>query len=414
MPPPAGLTRIIRVFSHRNYALYMGGMFPNMITHWMQRLAVGWLAWELTNSTTWLGVIAAADLVPMLFLAPIAGAITDRHIPLTLQKLTQSLAVLHSLSLAIFALGGWMDIWILLGLTIIHGVSHTLHTTSRHSIIPAAVPRAELSTAVALDSALFNGSRFLGPMLAGYVILFAGTGGAFLANVFGGIVFLGAMFSMDLAPPVRESGGRRNILSDIGESFSYVRGHAGIGPVLFCMTVVSILFRPVQDMLPGFAGDVFGSDAVGLAWLTSAMGVGATIAAVWIALRARAAGLTMMVFGGFLGLSFMTLGFIATPVLWIAVVFAVLSGFALNAMSTGTQALVQLAVEDSFRGRVMGLYTLIYRGTPAIGALALGAIAEVFSLRATFAVAAVAGIAIWAATLPRLRTMRGALEHDNP
>jgi MFS family permease len=180
------------------------------------------------------------------------------------------------------------------------------------------------------------------------------------------------------------------------------------------MTVVSILFRPIQDMLPGFAGDVFGSDAVGLAWLTSAMGVGATFAAVWIALRARAAGLTMMVFGGFLGLSFVTLGFIATPVLWIAVVFAVLSGFALNAMSTGTQALVQLAVEDSFRGRVMGLYTLIYRGTPAIGALALGAIAEVFGLRATFAVAAVAGIAIWAATLPRLRTMRAALEYENP
>jgi hypothetical protein len=105
-------------------------------------------------------VIAEADLVPMLLLAPIAGAITDRHIPFTLLKITQSLAVLHALGLAVFAFGGWMDIWILLGLTIFHGVTHTLHTTSRHSIIPAAVPRAELSTAVALDSALFNGSRF--------------------------------------------------------------------------------------------------------------------------------------------------------------------------------------------------------------------------------------------------------------
>ncbi len=413
MPPPAGLAPIIHVFGYRNYAYYVGGMLPNMITHWMQRLAVGWLAWELTHSPTWLGVIAAADLLPMLFLAPIAGAITDRHIPLTIQKITQSLAILHSVALAIFAFGGWMDIWILLGLTIFHGVTHTLHTTSRHSIIPASVPRAELSTAVALDSAFFNGSRFLGPMLAGYIILFAGIGGAFLANVFGAMVFLSAMFLMDLEPPVRDARGRRNILSDIGESFSYVRGHAGIGPLFLIMTAASILFRPVQDMLPGFAGDVFGSDALGLAWLTSAMGVGATFAAFWIALRGRAAGLTMMVVGGFLALVLVTLGFVATPELWIAMIFAMFSGFALNAMSTGTQALVQLAVEDSFRGRVMGVYTLIYRGSPAIGALALGAIAEYIGLRITFAGTAVIGLAIGVAILPRLRSMRAALERES-
>ena len=111
MPPPAGLTRIIHVFRHRNYALYMGGMTPHLITVWMQRLGVAWLAWELTHSTTWLGVIAAADLVPMLFLAPIAGAITDRHVPLTLQKIALGLAVAHALGLAVFTLGGWIDIW---------------------------------------------------------------------------------------------------------------------------------------------------------------------------------------------------------------------------------------------------------------------------------------------------------------
>ena len=153
----------------------------------------------------------------------------------------------------------------------------------------------------------------------------------------------------------------------------YYDGALLLLPVLLILAVVSVLFRPVQDMLPGFAGDVFGSGAVGLAWLASAMGVGATISAVWIALRGRVGGLTMAVIAGFLLLSVATLGLVATPVLWIAVIFSALSGFALNTMSTGTQALVQYAVEDSYRGRVMGLYTLIYRGTPAIGALALGA-----------------------------------------
>ena len=144
------------------------------------------------------------------------------------------------------------------------------------------------------------------------------------------------------------------------------------------------------------------------------MGVGATVSAVWIALRGRVGGLTMAVMAGFLVLSAATLGLVATPILWIAVIFSVLSGFALNTMSTGTQALVQYAVEDSFRGRVMGLYTLIYRGTPAIGALALGAVAEFAGLRATFAVVAVVGIIIWVPTLPGLGSMRRALEDDNP
>ena len=413
MPPPAGLAPIIRVFKHRNYAFYMGGMSPNLITLWMQRLAVGWLAWELTNSTTWLGVIAAADLLPMLFLAPIAGAFTDRGVPLTIQKVTQVLAVLHALALSVFTLGGWIDIWILLGLTLFHGFAHTLHSTSRHTIIPATVPRSDLSTAIGVDSTLFNGSRFLGPALAGLVIPFAGVGGTFVANVVGSIMFLGAMFCMDMEPPQREPRGRRSILVDVGESFAYVRSHMGIGPLLLIMTAVSILFRPIQDMLPGFAGDVFMSDAVGLDWLTSAMGLGSMFSAVWIALRGRVSGLTSAVVYGFVGLIVGTLGLVATSALWVGVIFSVLTGFALNTMSTGTQALVQSAVEDSFRGRVMGVYTLIYRGTPAIGALALGAVAEVAGLQWTFAMAALAGIAIWAATQSRRRSMRAALEQEH-
>ncbi|HSR55091.1 MAG TPA: MFS transporter, partial [Alphaproteobacteria bacterium] len=375
---------------------------------------VGWLAWELTGSTTWLGVIAAADLLPMLFLAPIAGAITDRHVPLTLQKITQFLAVVHALALAIFTLAGWMTIWLLLALTLFLGVSHTLASTARHAIVPATVPRVELATAVGIDSALFNASRFIGPAAAGLVIPFAGVGGTFVANFIGCVVFYVSLFLMDLAPPERERRGRRGVFSDIGESLSYVRGHAGIGPLFLMLTAISILYRPVQDMMPGFAGAVFQSDAVGLAWLTGGMGVGATISAAWIALRNRVGGLTVAVVWGCATLAIGVMGMVATPVLWVAVLFTALAGFSLNNVSTGTQALVQYAVDDSYRGRVMGLYTLIYRGTPAMGALALGYVAETAGLRGTFMVAAVLGVAVWLATLPRRRGMRQALEHEHP
>ncbi len=414
MPLPAGLASIISIFGHRNYAFYMGGQTPYLITVWMQRLGVGWLAWELTHSTVWLGVIAAADLVPMLLLSPLAGAITDRGVPLTLQKITQVLAVVQALGLAVLTYAGWIEIWGILGLTLFHGLAHTLASTARHAVVPSTVPRPELSTAIAVDSAIFNGSRFIGPALAGLIIPFAGVGGTFVANVLGASGFLIAMFFMNLAPPVREDRGRRSVFADIGESLAYVRGHVGIGPLFWILAVASILFRPIQDMLPGFAGDVYGRGAVGLAWLTSAMGVGATVAACWIALRGRITGLTNAVIAGYLGLAIATLGLVATPTLWIAVIFAVFSGFALNAMSTSCQVLVQYAVDDSYRGRVMGLYTLIYRGIPAIGALVLGAAAEFAGLRGTFAVVAVVAIIIWVPALSRLRTMRAGLEYENP
>ena len=212
---------------------------------------------------------------------------------------------------------------------------------------------------------------------------------------------------------MREKKAGRNILRDVGESFSYVRNHAGIGPILFFMTLISVFIRPVQDMLPGFAGAVFDSGAVGLAWLTSGMGVGATMSATWIALRGRVSGLTSMVLFGFLGLSLSTLGLVATNYLWVAIIFAVFSGFSLNAMSTGTQALVQYAVDDSKRGRVMGLYTLIYRGTPALGALGTGLLAESLGLRLTFAVAGGICLVMWFSTLSRRSTMTAALEAEH-
>lgn len=199
----------------------------------------------------------------------------------------------------------------------------------------------------------------------------------------------------------------------MGETISYVRAHAGIGPLFVILAVASTFIRPLQDMLPGFAGGVFGTGASGLAWLTASMGVGATISAAWIAIYGRLSGLTMAVLLGCLGQALTTLGFVATDNFWVAVVFALFWGTCLNVMGTCTQALVQTAVDDNIRGRVMGLYTLIYRGTPAIGALLVGTLAEGLGLRLTFAIAALFCLAAWAAALPRRETMTASLEVDH-
>ncbi len=414
MKSPAALTPILRVFGHRQYALFMGGMTPELVTLWMQRVGIGWLAWELTGSPTWLGIIAAADLVPVMLLAPIAGVYTDRQDPLVQQRIAQALNMLQAATLAALTFAGVMNIWLLFLLVLAGGLVHPFATTSRHAIVPATVPRADFATAIALDSTLFNASRFVGPALAGIMIPFTGVGGTFFVNAFSCLFFLCMLFLMKVDFTERAHRKRRKMLGDIAESLSYVRAHVGIGPLFVVMCVLSVCMRPVQDMLPGFSGAVFDAGAQGLAWLTSSMGVGAMIAAGWIAMRGRITGLTTTILIGTVGLGLATLGFVATAELWVAVIFGALSGFMLNMVSTSTQALTQSALTDDLRGRVMGVYTVIYRGMPAFGALAVGILAEWFGLRWTFAGAALTCFAVWAWVLPRYRVMERSLETERP
>ena len=400
MPMP-----LTRVFAHRNYAWFVGGGTPSYMTSWMQRVGVGWLAWELTHSPFWLGIVAAADLAPMLVLSPFAGAITDRRDPLKLLRTTESLLLVQTLLLFGFMLAGILTIELLVALSLWSGLVYPFHQASRHSVVPSIVPREDFATAIGLDSALFQVSRFIGPSIAAIIIPFFGVGGTFFAHSVGSAVYLFSLFQLRYPPPVRTPVEGRSILADVKEGLAYVAGNVGIWPLFLLLSVASVFLRPIQEMMPGFAGQVFNSGAVGLAWLTSSMGIGAAVSAVWIASRGRLKGLTLVVFVGFLGLILSTAAFLMSPVLWVGAVFTGLTGFTLNTMSTSIQALVQSSLPDHMRGRVMSLYGMIWRGAPAVGSLAAGLAAERFGLRPTFAVACGICIVVWLVALPSRRAI---------
>jgi MFS family permease len=380
----------------------------------MQRVGVGWLAWELTHSPVWLGIIAAADLAPVLVLAPLGGALADRGSPLRQITIAQMLILCQAVALASLTYAGLMTIELLFALALFLGLIQPFSVGARHAVVPSTVPRALFPSAVAIDSAIFQTSRFIGPALAGALIPLFGVGSTFVAHAIGVAIFLVALFCLKLPPRERKQGPNGHILQDIREGYVYVRGHAGIWPLFMLLGAVSILLRPLQDMLPGFAGGVFQSGAVGLAWLTSSMGVGATVSATWIATRGHIRGLTSVFIFGCLGLILATLAFAASGYLWMAVVFGAFAGFFLNTMSTSTQALVQTAVSDHMRARVMSLYTVMYRGTPAIGAIGIGVVADLIGLRLTFAISAAICFAAWILAAPRRKTMAAALETEAP
>jgi MFS family permease len=401
---------IIRIWGHRNFSIYMAGSVPMTVTQWMQRVGVGWMTWELTHSAAWLGVVAAADLAPMLVLGPLGGALSDRADQIRMLRITQFLMVAQAVALAALAYAGLVNIWVLFLASLATGVIAPFFGASRQSVLPNTIPRSELSTAIALDSALFQATRFVGPAIASLMIPVYGVEGTFIAYAVGSFTFLASVFLIDVTMPQRAPRANRNILQDIGESLTYVRSHRGIWPAFLLLATASIFVRPVQDMLPGFAGDVFKSDAVGLAYLTSSMGIGAMLSAGFVAYRGRINGLTRHAVFGTIGLALSILGFVLSDILWFGVLFSALIGFMLNTMSTSISALVQTAVHDSMRGRVISLYALVFRGMPAVGTLVVGILSGIIGLRWTFVGSAAIMLIAWLLVLPRRRDMTAALE----
>ena len=408
--PGFGLGRVRRALGHRNHFLFAAGMVPSLITLWMQRLAVGWLTWELTHSPAWLGIIAFADLFPAVVLSPLAGALIDRVDPMRPMILSQAVFLVQAFVLAVLSFAGLLTIESLLALAIVLGLTHPFNTASRHTILPSLVPREDLSATIAINSSLYNVARFIGPAAAGAVIVTGGVSWAFACNVLGYLVFLIALFRMDFAPPERRPRSETTLFGDIAEGWRYTVAHPGIRPVLVLLVITAVVSRPVVDLLPGFAGDVFHRGAGGLAWLTAAMGLGAMSGALWLAFRGVLSGLTTITISAVLVLALALLAFTAMDNFFLALPFLAITGFAMVVNGIGSQTLIQSSVAPAMRGRVMSLYTLIYRGMPALGAVVMGWLAEGFGLPATLGGGAVLCLIAWGWAARRRRGMAVALE----
>jgi predicted MFS family arabinose efflux permease len=385
----AGFRHIARALGTRNYRIYATGNGLSLIGWWMQRVGVGWLTWQLTESATWLGIIACAELIPSVIFGTVAGAVADRIDRLTVIRATQILSMAEATILAGLTYAGMTTIEILFALTLFVGVVSSFSQPARLSFIPSLVAPEDLSTALAINSSVFNLARFIGPAFAGIAILHGGVAAAFLGNAISYFAFLASLWMLRMVkePPAELSG--RGLFGDVGAGVRYAGTHPGIGPVLVLLLVTSVLIRPIVELLPGFADDVFGRGADGLAWLTSMMGLGAFAGGIWLAQRGPLQGLTTVTLINAIVFALALLGFTATDNFVFALVCITISGFATVAYGTGTQSLVQAAVDRSMRGRVLGIYGLIFRGGPALGALAMGMLADWHGLRPPVAAGAV-------------------------
>ncbi len=399
-----------RALRHPAFRTYVLGNFVSAIGYWVQRIGVGWLTWKLTDSGTWLGIMSASEALPIFFLVPIAGAVADRVDRLRLFRWLQIANGVQTLALTLLVVTGEVTIAWMVALVAVGGTCQALAMPLRLTMGPNLVPHEDIAPAIGLNSILFQLSVFVGPAIAGIIIDQAGVDWTFIVNSLSYVVFIGTLYAVRETREERGGGGRAGLFADAWEGIVHAARDRSLGPLLLLVIAFAMFTRPYLDMMPGLADAVYHRGAHGLATLVSAAGVGGLSAGLLIAQYARVEGMTRIVLGAVVMLSASLFVFAVTPWYGLGLACVVLISGCLTICSTGSQMLIQTAVEGSMRGRIMSLYGLTWRGAPAVGALIIGAASSVFGLQVPLAAGAVLCFVAWLAIQPRRHVVRDGLE----
>ncbi len=406
-----GFDNVVRAFRIQNYRYFATGNFISQIGYWIQRVAQAWLTWELTHSGTWLGLVAAADLIPNVVISPFAGALADRVDRIRVIRFTQYVAIVQASTLAALSFSNEVTVEELFLLIFALGFVNAFNQPARLALVPSLVDSATLPSAVAINSLMFNMARFIGPAIAGIVIAEASVGLAFVLNALSYIVFSLSLARVRL-PRDEHVPSQRNFLRQTYDGYVYAVRHPGIGQMMMLFSVTTIGIRGYNELFPGFVDVVFHRGALGLAWLTATMGLGAIVGGLRMIRRGTVSGLTALAINHTLFMTLCVLVFAVTSTYWIALVAVFFSGLAMTTSGISAQTLVQTAVIPEMRGRVMAFYGMVFRAGPALGALIAGWLATRWGFHLPVVAGAFLCIGAWVYARLRLAEIERSLEHD--
>lgn len=370
-----GLRRTFAALRHPNYRLWFGGQLVSMIGTWMHGMAQGFLVYELTRSSAYVGYVSfAAGLPAWLFMLG-GGVIADRVSRRSLLVVTQTAAMLLALVLAVLTLGGWVRPWHILALSFGQGVALAFDAPARQAFVVDLVAREELTNAIALNSMIFNSATTLGPALAGVLYALVGPGWCFAINAASFVAVVGALLRMRLPPPTAPRRTSRSALAELREGLRYAIGHSVIRLLLVGEAAVSLLGVSAMTLMPAWAVKVLHGHARTNGLLLSARGIGSLAGAAFVASRPPGSARGRLLAVGSLLLPASLLVFAALRWLPLSLLSLVAVGLGVMICFNSLNALVQGHVRDELRGRVMSIYTLTFFGLMPIGALIAGSLA---------------------------------------
>ena len=398
-------------FGERDFRWFYLAMLGQMAGMNIQLVMRGYVVYEITNSFALLGAIALASALPMLFLGVLGGVLADRAPKTIVLQVGQFVSVVNALVVGILILTDTVVLWHLFAAGAIQGITMALMMPARQAMIPEVVGRDLLMNAVALNSAGMNLMRVLAPAAAGFLAAAAGGGvfGAGPVYMVMAATYFFAMVTLAMLPrrEAASSGSARGGLGDLRDGFVYVRHDPTILIVLAVTLLSAFLAMPYIQLLPGFVKDVLDGGPVQLGLLTAISGGGAVFGALVIAsLPERQRGLLLLLSVILLGVSLTV--FSGSQVFWFAAIAIAFVGIGTAGRQAFSQILLHHYVENEFRGRVMALM-MLQPGMMALGAFAVGILAERMGIDVATAILAIALVAVSALLVvvsPRLRRLQ--------
>ena len=397
---------LFRAFRHRNYRLFYTGQGISLIGTWMQQVATGWLVYRMTNSPFLLGMVGFLGNAPSLVLAPVAGVLADRWSRHKLMFAIQGLAMIQALALAVLMLTDRITVPWIIALSLVLGVVNAFDLPVRQAFVLDMIEdRDDLSNAIALNSSMVNGSRLIGPSLAGILIGMVGEGICFLANGLSYIAVIAALATMRIRPRSVESR-ESSMVQHLKEGIRYAWEFKPIRDILMLLSVVSLMALPYIVLMPIFARDVLHSGPHTLGFLMASVGVGALVGAAIMAARKSVRGLMQFIplaaalFGA--GLA----AFSFSRLLPLSLVLMAISGVGMMLHMNACNAVLQTIADEDKRGRIMSFYTVAFRGMLPFGSLMAGSFAAWFGAPYTLMIGGlccVLGALLFARRLPKIR-----------
>jgi len=370
------LKNIFRSLKYRNFRLFFIGQSISLIGTWMQSVAMSWLVYRMTGSALLLGVVAFSSQIPTFILSPFAGVFADRYNRHRIVIVTQALSMVQAFALAGLTLTGKIQVWQIITLGLFLGCVNAVDIPTRQSFLIDMVEQKEmLGNAIALNSAIFNGARLIGPTVAGILVAIVGEGICFLINALSFLAVIASLLMMKLTPK-EEKGSASHVMKELKEGVIYAFGSRPIRLILFLLSIISMLGMSYIVLMPVFAKDIHHGGPETLGILMAAVGVGALIATLYLASRKEPPTLEKIIPGGAAIFACGVILFALSRVLWVSILLLVVTGFGFLATTASSNTIIQTVVHDDKRGRVMSFYAMAFMGMAPIGSLIAGAIAN--------------------------------------
>ena len=361
--------------AHRNFRLFFFGQGISLIGTWMQAVALGWLVLEITNSPFAVGLNQALRSLGVLVFTLYAGVVVDRVDKRRLIMWTQVLQMLEALALAFLVWTKTATTWQVMVLALLFGIVSAFDIPARQAFLVELVGRDNLMNAIALNSSMFNAARIVGPAVAGVLIGATGVGMCFFLNGLSYIAVLAGLFAMRL-PAFVPRATQYSAWVGFRQAVTFIRNDPRVSAIVVLVAVLSVFGFPFLVLMPVVARDVVHTDARGYGLLMAAVGIGAMLGALALALTGRRIQQGRALLQSGAAFAALLVGFAAARSFGVALLLLALAGCAMIITTALANTMLQTLVPDALRGRVMAFYAFVFVGMAPLGAFQAGFIAE--------------------------------------